>query len=58
MRLRAAILLVLAAGALFCAAGCSTTDADGRPQESNIPWNRPQSWEGPGVYGSAINEAH
>lgn len=45
---------------LFGMAACASNDpmADGRPQESTIPWNRPQSWEGPGVYGSAINQGH
>ena len=31
----------LAAGALLLA-GCATTD----PNQSDIPWNAPQSWEG------------
>jgi hypothetical protein len=48
--------LLLAVIALGMAA-CSTTDpVTGRPQESSIPWNRPQQWEGPGVYGSAMNQ--
>jgi hypothetical protein len=50
-------LLALAALALGLGA-CASDDplSDGRPRESSIPWNRPQSWEGPGVYGSAINQ--
>ncbi len=37
--------------------GCATdeTTATGQRRESTIPWNRPASWEGPGVYGSSIN---
>ena len=50
-------LLTLAAIA-FGLAACASKDpmTEGRPQETTIPWNRPQSWEGPGVYGSAINQ--
>jgi hypothetical protein len=39
-----------------CASNDST--ADGRPRETSIPWNRPASWEGPGIYGSAMNQQH
>jgi hypothetical protein len=54
---RGLALFALAALALGLPA-CASHDpmTDGRPQESSIPWNRPQSWEGPGVYGSAINQ--
>jgi hypothetical protein len=57
MGLRLFALLVLASVVLGLG-GCASNDpmADGRPRESTIPWNRPQSWEGPGVYGSAINQ--
>jgi hypothetical protein len=42
--------------AAFGFSACSTTDpATGKPRESSIPWNRPSSWEGPGVYGSALS---
>jgi hypothetical protein len=53
---RIALLAALAAIA-FGLGACASNDLgpDGRPRESSIPWNRPQSWEGPGVYGSAIN---
>jgi len=49
-------LLTLAVIAMGLAA-CASNDpmSDGRPRESTIPWNRPQTWEGPGVMGSAIN---
>jgi len=47
-------LTILAFGLAACASNDPT--ADGRPKESSIPWNRPQSWEGPGVYGSAMNQ--
>ncbi|HEY8901596.1 MAG TPA: hypothetical protein VIM61_14380 [Chthoniobacterales bacterium] len=53
----AAIFGIALAGLLLGLSACSTNDPDtGRPRESNIPWNRPASWEGPGVYGSAINQ--
>ncbi len=37
--------------------GCATdqTTATGQKRPSTIPWNSPASWEGPGVYGSALN---
>ena len=41
LRQRHAVAFMLAAVALAAlVAGCATTD------ESDIPWNRPQSWEG------------
>jgi len=47
--------LILAAVAML-ATGCqspSGNDLD-RPRESSIPWNKPQSWEGPGVLGNSM----
>jgi hypothetical protein len=37
---------------------CASTNSNNpdNPDQSSIPWNRPQKWEGPGVYGSAINQ--
>ncbi len=37
--------------------GCVTEErtATGQSRPSSIPWNSPAEWEGPGVYGSAIN---
>jgi hypothetical protein len=53
-------LAIVALTALaFGLSACASNDpmADGSsPRESSIPWNRPQSWEGPGVYGSAMNQ--
>jgi hypothetical protein len=56
-RLALLTLITIALGLSACA---SSNDpmSDGRPRESSIPWNRPQSWEGPGVYGSAMNQGH
>jgi hypothetical protein len=39
--LRITSALAIAAVALSFCAGCATTD-----NESSIPWNTPQSWEG------------
>lgn len=55
--LRGIALALLVGLALGLAACASTTTEDGQPRESSIPWNRPASWEGAGVYGSAINPA-
>lgn len=52
-RLAALILAAIAFGLAACA---TETTATGKPRESTIPWNRPQQWEGPGVYGSAMNQ--
>ncbi len=44
-------------GLIAILAGCATgqTTATGQDRPSTIPWNSPASWEGPGVYGSALN---
>lgn len=50
--------IALAAAALGFTGCASTSDPyadETRPSASTIPWNRPASWEGPGVYGSALN---
>ena len=45
-RVFAAALLLLSVG------GCqSTDDQQQNPNQSSIPWNRPQSWEGQGMMG-------
>jgi hypothetical protein len=44
------ILLVAIAGLLL--GGCAGDDKPRDPnQVSNIPWNRPESWEGKGAMG-------
>lgn len=47
-------LLVLLAAAL-CLGGCAT-DSEVSPEHAagSLPWNRPQSWEGAGMMGSAM----
>ena len=57
------LLLLIAAG-MLALAGCASTpkdsadntsDIDGNGNKvSAIPWNRPQSWEGGGMLGSAM----
>lgn len=42
------VLAALAVTALF--SGCTTPQ-----QESDIPWNTPQSWEGQGPMGGMFN---
>jgi hypothetical protein len=46
---------VLAAAILIlCAGGCASSDDQQQqenPNQSSIPWNRPQSWEGQGMLG-------
>ncbi len=55
----ARFLVLAACGLLTLGLSACASDeqtANGRPRESAIPWNRPASWEGAGVYGSAINQ--
>jgi len=43
------ILLSVCAALVLCGTGCATTDeapAPTAPGVSNIPWNRPERWEG------------
>jgi hypothetical protein len=35
--------------------GCASEKENDPNQVSTIPWNRPQSWEGPGTLGGAFN---
>jgi hypothetical protein len=49
---------LLAAAALFSLSGCATdsdSSAESQHAGSNIPWNRPEKWEGPGVMGSMMS---
>ena len=44
--------VLAAAFLILCAGGCSSTDDQSQnPNQSAIPWNRPQSWEGQGMLG-------
>ncbi|MCX6975019.1 MAG: hypothetical protein NTZ94_12145 [Verrucomicrobia bacterium] len=49
--LRNSLLVLLAAGVLI---GCSTEEESSQHAGSSLPWNRPQSWEGGGALGSAM----
>ncbi len=44
--------------ALFAFSACESSQKPSSTgaRESSIPWNRPASWEGPGVYGSALGQ--
>ena len=52
-RLRNSFLL---AGALFLIGGCATSDDKPESQQAgaNLPWNRPEKWEGGGALGSMM----
>ena len=49
-------LFLLAATAVVMG-GCASTDSDTRSEDrvSNIPWNRPEQWEGQGPMGGMMN---
>jgi len=50
--------LLLLAG-LFLIGGCAANDKPESQQAgANLPWNRPEKWEGPGVMGSAMQGSH
>lgn len=50
-----ALILIVGAGLVGCASDDSRTKTAARapekPPVSNLPWNRPQSWEGGGALG-------
>ena len=53
MALLVLLVLVLAVG------GCALDEkSQVNNSEGNIPWNRPQTWEGPGVMGSMMQGSH
>lgn len=43
-------------GVILTLSGCQAPQGAelDRPRESSIPWNQPQSWEGPGVLGNSM----
>ena len=46
---------LLLAGGLFILGGCASSDTPEAQQAgANLPWNRPEKWEGPGVMGSMM----
>lgn len=51
-RLRNSLFLL---GALLLLGGCAVDDKPESEQAgANLPWNRPEKWEGPGVLGSMM----
>jgi hypothetical protein len=46
--IRIVFLRALLAGAVIFLSGCATTPPE---NDSSIPWNRPQDWEGGGAMG-------
>ena len=50
---------LLLAACLFLIGGCASNDKPESQQAgSNLPWNRPEKWEGPGVMGSMMQGNH
>jgi outer membrane biogenesis lipoprotein LolB len=50
---------LLLAAAVLLLGGCASTDQPESEQAgSNLPWNRPEKWEGPGVMGSMMQGSH
>ncbi|MFZ4774204.1 MAG: hypothetical protein ACOYM3_02500 [Terrimicrobiaceae bacterium] len=46
---------LLLAVALLTLGGCASSDQPESQQAgANLPWNRPEKWEGPGVMGSMM----
>jgi len=55
-RLRTSLLLLALA---FTVGGCASDEkVEANHAGSNLPWNRPQTWEGPGVMGSMMQGSH
>jgi hypothetical protein len=50
---------ILALAALLLTAGltgCASSEEEDPNRVSNIPWNRPEKWEGQGPLGSMMNQ--
>lgn len=46
---------LLLAAAVLLIGGCASSDqSESQQAGSNLPWNRPEKWEGPGVMGSMM----
>jgi len=48
-------LILLAATAVILSGCASTSDTSADDRVSNIPWNRPEQWEGQGPMGGMMN---
>lgn len=51
-----ALWLLVTGVVLLCAAGCasSSRETSGDEEISQLPWSRPQSWEGQGMLGGMV----
>ena len=50
---------VLLAAAVLLIGGCAANDKPESQQAgANLPWNRPEKWEGAGVMGSMMQGNH
>jgi hypothetical protein len=50
-----AIALIVLSGFLLALGGCASTSEPQDPNRvSNIPWNKPERWEGTGPFGSMM----
>jgi hypothetical protein len=50
---------LLFAAAVLLLGGCAAADKPESQQAgANLPWNRPEKWEGPGVMGSMMQGSH
>lgn len=55
MLVRIVSLFLLAATTLMTGGCASTSDTNADDRVSNIPWNRPERWEGQGPMGGMMN---
>ena len=49
---------LLLAAAVLLIGGCATDKPESQQAGANLPWNRPEKWEGPGVMGSMMQGNH
>lgn len=49
--IRRLFALLLLSGTLFFMPGCASDEPQDPNRVSNIPWNRPEKWEGQGPMG-------
>ena len=55
--IRLCLLFLIVAGAALLTSGCAsdTPKTGDTAHVSNIPWNRPERWEGQGALGGMLN---
>jgi hypothetical protein len=54
--MRPAFRIIVFAIAIVLSGCASTEEAKHEETVSSIPWNRPQSWEGQGPFGSMLQQ--